>query len=209
MDPNTYRFLDMNENACKMTGYRRDELLRMAVHDIYPPDERPTTAALGTDVKSGKSVVLERTRQRKDGTRMPVEISMRLVTYGDERVILSIFRDITERKRAEEAIRTSEAQLRQIIDLVPHQIYVKDPEGRFLLVNKTKAEAFGTTVEDLTGSIELERHHDPLAARRYHEIDREVITSARPRLILEDRTVDAKGMDHVYETLKVPYHVGD
>src|SRR5574341_302619 len=61
-----------------------------------------------------------------------------------------------ERKRAEEERQQGEKLLRQIIDLVPHFIFAKDVEGRFILVNQAVADAYGTTVKELTGKTDAD-----------------------------------------------------
>ena len=65
-----------------------------------------------------------------------------------------------EKNRAEEALCESEARLRQIIDLVPHMIFVKDWDGKYLLVNKALAQAYNTSVSDLTGKYHADFHPD-------------------------------------------------
>jgi len=57
--------------------------------------------------------------------------------------ILGIYEDITEQKQAEEVLALNEKRLRQIIDLVPHFIFAKDRDGRFILVNQALADAYG------------------------------------------------------------------
>ncbi len=71
--------------------------------------------------------------------------------------------EIDERKRAEiqlaeanAALRQNEGQLRQIIDLVPHFIFAKDIEGRFVLANQAFAEGYGTTVDNLVGKLDAD-----------------------------------------------------
>ena len=65
-----------------------------------------------------------------------------------------------QRAGAERKLRESEARLRQIIDLVPHVIFVKDWNGKYLLVNKAVAEAYNTTVSAFTGKYHADFHPD-------------------------------------------------
>jgi len=116
-------------------------------------------------------------------------------------------REIAERKQTEERLRASEARLRQAIDLVPHVIFAKDREGRFLLVNRALAEAYQTTVEELTGKRQADVHPDPEEAQQILRDDREVIDSGRPMTIPEERLVDSSGRPVVLQVTKIPYAV--
>ena len=96
-------------------------------------------------------------------------------------------------------------QLRQIIDLVPQMIFVKDCEGRFLLVNKTKADFYGTTVDKLTGSLQRETHHHIGEMEKVQADDQAVLDSGLPKLIPEEEFVDASGNHHILQTIKIPF----
>ncbi len=112
-----------------------------------------------------------------------------------------------ESRRTEQALKDSEARLRQIIDLVPHMIFAKDWEGRFLLANKAVAEAYGTTVENLTGSKHAEHHSDDRELRRMLEDDQEVMREGVPKFIAEESFVDALGKQRFLQTIKIPYRI--
>jgi two-component system cell cycle sensor histidine kinase/response regulator CckA len=113
----------------------------------------------------------------------------------------------SERNRVEEALKLSEAQLRQIIDLVPHMIFVKDWNGRFLLANKTVAEAYGTTVDRLTGTRHAEHHKDEAELEHMLKDDREVIQQGVPKFIPQETFVDSLGKQRVLQTIKIPFEV--
>jgi PAS domain S-box-containing protein len=78
-----------------------------------------------------------------------------VVQEGKTVAIVGSITDITERKQAEKALAESERFLRQTIDLVPHFIFAKDRESRFLLVNKAVADAYGTTTSDIVGKSDI------------------------------------------------------
>jgi two-component system cell cycle sensor histidine kinase/response regulator CckA len=113
----------------------------------------------------------------------------------------------TESSRVEEALKESESRLRQIIDLVPHMIFVKDWHGRFILANKAVAEAYGTTVEKLTGTRHSELHKNEAELERMLSDDQEVISEGVPKFIPEETFVDALGKRRVLQTIKIPFSV--
>ena len=112
---------------------------------------------------------------------------------------------ILERRKAEDALRDSETRIRQIIDLVPHMIYAKDQEGRFLLANRVAADAYRMKVEELIGKKHAEVHPDREEVRRMLEDDRTVAKSGRPKIIPEESFIDADGKRHFLQTIKIPY----
>jgi len=119
--------------------------------------------------------------------------------------VAGIAEDITAIKAAEDQLRLNERQLRQIIDLVPHAIFVKDHEGRYLLVNKTAAEYYGMTVEDLTGTLQRDVHGREDQTDRMLADDKAVMEANRPKLIPEEEFVDSAGRHHILQTIKIPF----
>ena len=111
-----------------------------------------------------------------------------------------------ERKRAEEALRESETSLRQIIDLVPHKIFVKDQDGKYLLANKMCAEFYDTTAGELIGKCHADFHPDEGQLQNMLRDDREVMTKGESKFIAEEPFTDARGNLHYLQTTKVPFH---
>ncbi len=111
-DSQTGHFIDMNDRACTSLGYGRDELLKMGVKDIEVtfPDDRAWQDHM-EDVKRLGSLHLEGVHKRKDGTTFPVEISVSHVALGAAEYMIAVVRDISERKRAEAALRERERRL--------------------------------------------------------------------------------------------------
>jgi PAS domain S-box-containing protein len=107
------RFLEVNRTACDHLGYTRDELLGMSVADIDTPEFAATLPTRSRSILEHGSGFFETTHVRRDGTTMPVEISATVLDDGDRKVILSISRDISERKRAETERAILEEQLHQ------------------------------------------------------------------------------------------------
>ena len=108
---------------------------------------------------------------------------------------------------SEEVFRESERILRQVIDLVPHRIFVKDEEGRFLLVNQAAAAAYGTTVEAITGRLHREVHRDPDQVARMLDDDRAVIASGTTRFMPEESFTGADEVRRTLRTTKMPFRL--
>ena len=113
--------------------------------------------------------------------------------------------DITEQVKAEAALQESELRLRRIIDLVPHMIFAKDRQGRFLLANRATAEALGMTVEELVNCSHRMVHAANEEVERMLADDREVIASGIPKFIAEEPFTDQAGQVHTMQTLKIPF----
>jgi PAS domain S-box-containing protein len=103
--------LDVNRQACESLGYSREEMIGMHPRDFDAGLDEASIARIGERVRAGETVTFESLHRRKDGTVLPVEIRARQFQQGAHRFRLSLVRDITERKRADEALRRSESYL--------------------------------------------------------------------------------------------------
>ncbi|HTL93249.1 MAG TPA: PAS domain S-box protein [Steroidobacteraceae bacterium] len=119
-----------NEHACRSLGYTRQELIGKYTWDIdpaYPPETHPEA---WEEVRKAGVLRIESSHRRKDGSYLPVEVTANYFSFKDEQYALAFAQDITERKRAERALRTSEERLQQValvynIGLFEHD-YVTD-----------------------------------------------------------------------------------
>ena len=109
----TGRFLDVNQVACEMLGYSRDELLRLSPLEISAPETASRIPDYIARLEREEKVFLEIIVLRRDGTTLPMELNSRLIEYAGGTAVLSIARDITARKRGEEARRRNEEALRR------------------------------------------------------------------------------------------------
>ena len=114
-----------------------------------------------------------------------------------------------ERNKAEEALRRSEGRLRQVIDLVPHFIFAKDQEGRFILGNEAVAQVYGTTVSSLLGKTDAEFAKSEKEVEQFRRDDLEVIESGQVKVIKEEQITDAQGELHYLQTTKIPFMFAD
>ncbi|MBN1320104.1 MAG: PAS domain S-box protein [Thermoleophilia bacterium] len=98
------RFIFVNDSTCQQLGYTREELLRMAIHDVNPTVPWPWTTAW-EDIKQSGASVHEAVHRARDGREIPVEVSSNYIQHEGREFNFVFARDITERKRAETALR--------------------------------------------------------------------------------------------------------
>lgn len=106
-------FVDVNQQACTLLGYTREELLKMSVADIELDVTPEQQRSIWQQLQLGTSVLVEGRNRRKDGSEFPVEVRVGLIKMGQRNLALAIARDISERKRTEEEIRRLNASLEQ------------------------------------------------------------------------------------------------
>jgi PAS domain S-box-containing protein len=164
LDPETLRFLDVNERACSELGYSREELLSLGVFDIDPAVTESSAAKSREELRKSGSLITESIHRRKDGITFPVEVSMRRVQLERE-YIITVARDLTERKLAEARLRASQDRYRAVHDRSPVGIcWVESRTGRLLRVNPKYCEIVGRTEQDLLRrNFQSLTHPDDLA----------------------------------------------
>jgi two-component system, cell cycle sensor histidine kinase and response regulator CckA len=142
IDRETLAFLAVNEAACRHYGYGREEFLAMKIQDIQPTGD--IAALLETRSESREFRWAGAWRHRKkDGTMIEVEVASHPLHFSGREAQLVLSNDVTERKRAEEALRQSEQKYRDIFDLATLGIYQSRPDGSFLTANGPLAEMLG------------------------------------------------------------------
>ncbi len=113
VDPETLRFIDVNGRACIDLGYSRDELLSKSVYDIDPNVDESAYLKVNDALRDSGFAILESFHRRKDGSTFPVEVSIKHVRL-DRVYRVTVARDITERKRTEQALQESQAALARV-----------------------------------------------------------------------------------------------
>jgi len=113
-----------------------------------------------------------------------------------------------ERAQQRQALQRHERLLRQIIDANPSLIFVKDWDGRFVLVNQATADVYGTTVESLVGKTDADFNPNVEEVAHFLRDDREVMLSGRPKLIAEEPVTNPSSQEtRWFQTIKVPLRV--
>ena len=124
--------LDVNRQACESLGYRRDELIGRTAFD-YGPDLTPELLLrIRERLRAGKTVTYDGRHLRKDGTVFPVEVRIRPFWHEGQLLAVSLDRDITARKRAEDELRASEERFRTLVQFSFDVYWESDAQHRFI-----------------------------------------------------------------------------
>jgi PAS domain S-box-containing protein len=201
--------LIMASPSCLRTlGYESfDDILNKPISETFyfSPEKREELLRILTE--NGSIADYEVQLKCRDGT--PLWVSTYSHYYRDENGTIAgiegIFRDITRHRADEDALKRDAAQLKQIIDLVPHMIFAKDWNGNYLLANRAVAEGYNTTVAGIVGKPQARFHGDTAELRHMLEDDREVMTTGTTKFIPEEPYIDAFGKQHILQTTKVPF----
>jgi len=148
----TGEILDVNEKSCEMLGYSRKELLSIPVPGLHPEESIPDSQeAFAATVGTG-SVRFESMFRKADGTIIDVDISSRVIDRENE-IIQGIVRDISERKRMEEALRRIVDEKEAILGAISDSISLKGTDYRFIWVNKALADSLPLPTDEVIGKI--------------------------------------------------------
>ncbi len=142
-EADTLRFLEVNDTAVAQYGYSRDEFLTMRITDIRPPDEIPELQRYLAQERPDLRHAGEWRHRRKDGQIIEVQITSHSLEFVGRRAVLVVAENITDRKRAEEALRASEERYRSLFEGVPVGLYRAAPTGELLDVNPAFLEMLG------------------------------------------------------------------
>ena len=110
------QIIDANTKALELYGYELSEMLELTALDVDRSSDVEKLVQLVAQLKENDHFIFSTIHTRKDGTAFPVEVNLRQVTIDDQLVLLSLVRDITERKRSEQALKASEEKFRTLFE---------------------------------------------------------------------------------------------
>jgi PAS domain S-box-containing protein len=193
-----------NPAAGEMFGYELSEMLGKNLTSLMPERFRVRhLSSLGKYVTTGQRHIdwrcVELLGLHKNGREFPIEVSFGEHIRSGKRFFTGIVRDVTDRKRAEEALRASERRLVDIVDHTTALIFIKDLELRYLLVNREYERLFDVRRDEVRGKTDFDIHpHDVAETLRAN--DRQVIEAGGPAQFEE--VVPSKGSTRHYIVVK-------
>ncbi len=186
--------LEVNDAYCRMSGYGRDELLTMRVHDVEAVETAQEISHHIREIMHRGTHRFESRHRRKDGAMMDLDISAHCLTSETGR-IFTFLRDITVQKQTERAIRESEARYRTLVEQLPAITYVAalDEASTMLYVSPQIEELMGFSPEEYKADPDIWRE-------RLHPDDKERVLKAvvqshaeRETFVQEYRMIDKDG----------------
>ncbi|MGZ5015695.1 MAG: PAS domain S-box protein [Methylobacter sp.] len=189
-------FVQINEAACKMLGYTRDELLSMRIFDIDPDFGPEQWQQFKNSRHDGTlSMTLETHHKTKDGRIFPVEVSANHIDYQGQNYDMALVRDITERKRVEEAIQRSQTLLKEAqriahigsweVDMVNGVLTWSDETFRIWEIDKAH---FGATIDAFLETVHPEDREN-VAHAYSHSVNNKTLYQIEHRLLFPDGRV--------------------
>jgi PAS domain S-box-containing protein len=154
------RILNVNEAACQLLEYTRDELTAMTVYDIDPNSFPELWLTQWDELKEKRSLTFETKYWSRTGRVLDMEVTVNYLQYEGTEYNCAIMRDIGERKRAQAALCLSEERYRSLYDETPTMYFTLATDGTVRSVNRFGAEQLGYQVEELIGHSVLGFFHE-------------------------------------------------
>lgn len=194
-EPQSLRFLTVNDAAVQKYGYSREEFAQLSIHDIRVRSQQPAM----NQVDAWQ-------HRKKNGEGIDVEVTDHELELDGGRVLIALARDVTARRRAETDLRRTTELLRVVAEGTPDAVFVKDREGRYLLFNPAAARFVGKPAAEVIGKDDTALF-PPADAAIVRDIDRRVMESERA--MTSEETLTAAGVTRTYQAMKAPYRDGN
>jgi len=195
------RLLEVNASYCKMVGYTREELLKMSLPDIEAAETLEEIAQHKEKIVAQGYDFFETLHQRKDGKLIDVEVSANYIDVEGGQIVV-FARNITDRKKAEQALMESEGKYRTLVENIPQKIFFKDKNSVYISCNSNFAEDLQLKPAEFSGHTDYDFYPRDLA-EKYRADDKRVIESGNTERI-EERYIE-QGQERTVETFKTPF----
>jgi len=158
--------------------------------------------------RGGTRARFETVYVNREGREIPLQVNCSMIEHQGNDAILAVFRDISEHRKDEEALRASQALMRSVLDCLPQRVFCKDLGGTYTVANKSFADWNGLEPDEIVGRTDFEIYPEQVA-RKYLTDDRNVLESGTTMDVVEElRSQD--GQRIFTEVLKTPQldHMG-
>jgi len=197
----------VNKAFAAMHGYEPQELIGEHLSVFHSPDQMPAVEEANKRIRETGEFRGEIWHRRRDGTSFPALMHNSVLhdESGNPIGMIATLRDITDQKRAEEALRTSEEELRAVFETAEDSIFIKDTSLRYVKVNPAMARLFGVEEEELLNKTDAELFGEEVG-RHVMETDRRVLSGETVEEFVEK---PVEGVMRSFHTIKVPLRDSD
>jgi len=200
-DSETGMIVDCNYEAAKLVGRDKSELIGQHQTILHPPNQgnRRFSETFQKHLGENEGQVLETQVITSTGEIKEVAIKANLLHVGDRKLMQGIFRDITDRKQKEEALRESEKKYRTILESIEEGYYEVDIAGNFTFVNDSMCEILGYSKDELIGMNNRE-YMDEENAKKVYETFNRVYKTGKPAKLRDYGVIEKDGTVRILET---------
>ncbi|MBN1264246.1 MAG: PAS domain S-box protein [Anaerolineales bacterium] len=198
-------FVDINRAAIETTGYSKEELLSMTVFDIDPDaSDRSDQTLIWEELSpDDPPVIFEVNHKRKDGSIYPAEVILSKVILNNQGYMFSLARDITSRKKAEQALRESEQKYRSLTDTTIDWVFQSNRDGVFTYASPNVTAILGYEVHEVLGNP-VSEFMEPEKAQRMENYVLKAMSENEPLTAFEFSLLNKDGETVYIETNAVP-----
>ena len=197
------RFVMVNAECARLLGLAKEDVAGKSDFDVFPPEVARALRAYDTDVRAADGLVMREEKLVSGGKELFALAGKTMITLAGnaQPLLLGFSIDISERKKMEQSLLESEERFRSILDNATAVIYIKDLEGRFILINRQYEKLFHTSNADMLGKTDYDIFPKELADA-YRENDRRVL-AGRKAVEFEEQAQQDDGL-HTYVSVKFP-----
>ena len=206
VDLNTGIYVEVNEEALRVSGFAHEEVIGHAVAELGWISSQDRARLVKEVRDHGRIDGLEMEFRTKDGHALHGLVNGEQIVIGGRSCLLTVTIDITKRKQAEEALRESQSLYHSLVEVSPLSICRKDLEGRFTFANQRFLELSHITLADLIGKTDFDLH-PPELAEKYQRDEKAVLDSRQVWELIEERTL-LSGESSIVQSIKVPTYDG-
>ena len=204
VDTETKAVFSGNARMCEMLGYSLEALATLRIADLHPASEVPRVLREFAERQPGtQHVVMDVAFRRSDGSVLFADITASEVSFGGRTYALTVVRDVTDRKAAEEAVRRSEEKYRNLVESTTDYIWEVDEKGNYTYVSPNTTAMLGYSVEEMLGKSPFD-FMDPDESRRVAQAFAALAAEHQPFSQLENTAIAKDGRRIVLETSGMP-----